>query len=98
MTRRLQHYDVALWYPWLLVASVGIVIMACAAACQVMQIVVSIRHRDALRDETGDPWNGRSLEWATLPPPPQFNFAVLPRGHAAEPDWEWKRSPIEPQH
>src|SRR5499433_3426204 len=50
MTRRLQHYDVALWYPWLLVAAAGIVIMACAAACQVMQIVISIRHRNELRD------------------------------------------------
>ena len=97
MTRRLQHYDVALWYPWLLVASLGIVIMACAAACQVMQIVVSIRRRDELRDETGDPWNGRSLEWATLSPPPAFNFAVLPKVDGEEPYWEMKRHAIETQ-
>jgi cytochrome o ubiquinol oxidase subunit 1 len=31
-----------------------------------------------LRDATGDPWDGRSLEWATSSPPPVFNFAVLP--------------------
>jgi cytochrome o ubiquinol oxidase subunit 1 len=97
MTRRLQHYDVALWYPWLLAASLGIVIMACAAACQVMQIVVSIRRRDELRDETGDPWNGRSLEWATLSPPPAFNFAVLPKVDGEEPYWEMKRHAIETQ-
>jgi cytochrome o ubiquinol oxidase subunit I len=97
MTRRLQHYDVALWYPWLLAASLGIVIMAGAAACQVMQIVVSIRRRDALRDETGDPWNGRSLEWATLSPPPAFNFAVLPKVDGEEPYWEMKRHAIETQ-
>ena len=45
---------------------------------QIVQLVVSIRHRAALRDETGDPWDGRSLEWATASPPPAFNFAVLP--------------------
>ncbi|MGH6796674.1 MAG: cbb3-type cytochrome c oxidase subunit I, partial [Methylocella sp.] len=65
MTRRLQHYDVAIWRPWMLIAAIGIVIMGCAAACQMAQLVVSIRRRDQLRDVTGDPWNGRSLEWAT---------------------------------
>jgi cytochrome o ubiquinol oxidase subunit 1 len=79
MTRRLQHYDVAAWYPWLLVAAGGIVVMFCAAACQVIQLVVSIRRRHDFRDRSGDPWNGRSIEWATLSPPPPFNFAVLCR-------------------
>jgi cytochrome o ubiquinol oxidase subunit 1 len=97
MTRRLQHYDVALWYPWLLVASAGIVIMACGAVCQAMQLVVSIRRRDELCDETGDPWNGRSLEWATLSPPPPFNFAVLPKVYDEEPYWDMKRHAIETQ-
>src|SRR5207237_9676764 len=97
MTRRLQHYDVALWRPWLLVAAAGIVVMACAAACQAAQIVVSIRRREQLRDETGDPWNGRSLEWATLSPPPPFNFAVLPNVEGTEPYWEIKRRAIETQ-
>ncbi len=97
MTRRLQHYDVAHWRPWLLVAAAGIVIMACAAGCQVMQIVVSIRRRAELRDENGDPWDGRSLEWATLSPPPVFNFAVLPRVHDGEPYWDMKRRAIETQ-
>jgi cytochrome o ubiquinol oxidase subunit I len=97
MTRRLQHYDVALWQPWILIAAFGIVIMICAMACQVIQLVVSIRHRHELRDEMGDPWNGRSLEWATASPPPAFNFAVLPRVHDEEPYWEIKRRAIETQ-
>ena len=78
MTRRLQHYEVAEWHPWLLVAGSGIVIMMAGVACQVMQLVVSIRRREELRDATGDPWDGRTLEWATTSPPPAFNFAVLP--------------------
>ncbi|MGA7384031.1 MAG: cytochrome o ubiquinol oxidase subunit I [Methylocella sp.] len=97
MTRRLQHYDVAMWRPWMLIAAIGIVIMACAAACQVAQLVVSIRRRGQLRDETGDPWDGRSLEWATASPPPAFNFAVLPKVHGEEPYWEIKRRAIETQ-
>ncbi|HEX2941805.1 MAG TPA: cbb3-type cytochrome c oxidase subunit I, partial [Rhodopila sp.] len=76
MTRRLQHYDYAPWRPYILVAAFGIIIMMAGAFCQVMQVIVSIRQRHQLRDVTGDPWNGRSLEWATPSPPPSFNFAV----------------------
>ncbi|MGH6839185.1 MAG: cbb3-type cytochrome c oxidase subunit I [Methylocella sp.] len=95
MTRRLQHYDVAIWRPWVLIAAVGIVIMGCAAACQVAQLVVSIRRRDQLRDATGDPWNGRSLEWATPSPPPAFNFAVLPNVRGEEAYWGMKQRALE---
>jgi cytochrome o ubiquinol oxidase subunit 1 len=51
-----------------------------------------------LRDETGDPWDGRSLEWATASPPPAFNFAVLPNVGGEEPYWQIKRLAIERQH
>ena len=78
MTRRLQHYDFDLWRPWMLIALCGVIILFVGAVSQIMQLIVSIRHRDELRDVTGDPWNGRSLEWATASPPPAFNFAVLP--------------------
>ena len=78
MTRRLQHTDVPGWHPWLLVASFGAALVACGIGCQIMQLVVSIRDRRALEDASGDPWDGRSLEWITASPPPSFNFAVLP--------------------
>jgi cytochrome o ubiquinol oxidase subunit 1 len=97
MVRRMQHYDIAAWRPWMLIAAVGIVILAASAACQVIQLVVSIRNRQRLRDATGDPWHGRSLEWATSSPPPVFNFAVLPQVYGAEPYWEIKRRAIETQ-
>jgi cytochrome o ubiquinol oxidase subunit 1 len=97
MTRRLQHYDYAPWRPYMLVAAFGIVIMIAGLACQIMQLIVSIRQREQLRDLTGDPWNGRSLEWATSSPPPAFNFAVLPNVQGEEPYWEIKRRAIETQ-
>ncbi|HTI82928.1 MAG TPA: cytochrome o ubiquinol oxidase subunit I [Acetobacteraceae bacterium] len=79
MTRRMQHYDVAEWHPWLLIAGLGALIILTGIVLQVVQLIVSIRHRAELRDLTGDPWNGSTLEWATTSPPPAFNFAVLPR-------------------
>ena len=86
----------SLWQPWVIVAGLGIVIFS-ALACQVIQLIVSIRRRDALRDVTGDPWDGRSLEWATPSPPPPFNFAVLPNVQGEEPYWQIKRRAIETQ-
>jgi cytochrome o ubiquinol oxidase subunit 1 len=97
MTRRLQHYDFAPWHPWMLAAGAGIIIMIGAAIAQVIQLFVSIRRRDELRDELGDPWDGRSLEWATASPPPAFNFAVLPNVRGEEPYWDMKRRAIEAQ-
>jgi cytochrome o ubiquinol oxidase subunit I len=91
MTRRLQHYDVLSWQPWLLVAEAGAVIVLIGIVCQVVQLVVSIRNREQLRDTTGDPWNGRTLEWATASPPPAWNFAVLPRVDELDAFWAKKQ-------
>ncbi|MCW6506499.1 cytochrome o ubiquinol oxidase subunit I [Lichenifustis flavocetrariae] len=98
MTRRMQHYDDPTWHPWLIVAAVGAAIILAGIICQVVQLFVSIRQRASLRDETGDPWNGRSLEWSTASPPPAFNFAVLPEVHGEEPYWGIKQRAHEQQH
>ncbi|NDB67740.1 MAG: cytochrome o ubiquinol oxidase subunit I [Methylocystaceae bacterium] len=98
MTRRLQHYEVAEWRPWVIAAAFGVAISAAAMICQIIQLIVSIRHRDQLRDKTGDAWNGRSLEWATSSPPPVFNFAFLPEVKGEEPYWAIKKRAIETQH
>jgi cytochrome o ubiquinol oxidase subunit I len=91
MTRRLQHYDVLAWQPWLLVAAAGAAIIFVGVVCQVIQFVVSIRNREALRDVTGDPWNGRTLEWSTASPPPAWNFAFQPQVAARDAFWFAKK-------
>jgi cytochrome o ubiquinol oxidase subunit 1 len=87
----MQHYDVAAWRPWLLIAAAGAAIIAAGIILQVAQLAVSIRRREELRDKTGDPWDGRSLEWATSSPPPAFNFAVLPRVESEDAYWTMKQ-------
>jgi cytochrome o ubiquinol oxidase subunit 1 len=78
-TRRLDHYDASLgWQPLFIVAAVGVVIICIGVAVQLLQLAVSILQRGVNRDHTGDPWNGRTLEWATASPTQEYNFAVLP--------------------
>ncbi|MCJ9731386.1 cytochrome o ubiquinol oxidase subunit I [Bradyrhizobium sp. PRIMUS42] len=90
MTRRMQHYDVAAWRPWMIVAAAGMAVLTIGVICQIVQLVVSIRNREALRDRTGDPWDGRSLEWATSSPPPVFNFAFNPDVRGEDAYWHMK--------
>ena len=78
MTRRLNYYDNPVWNDWLLVAGAGALIVMLAICVQFYQIFASIRDRNRNRDVTGDPWNARTLEWATSSPPPFYNFAKIP--------------------
>jgi cytochrome o ubiquinol oxidase subunit I len=99
MTRRLQHISDPSWRPLLLVAEAGAIVIMCGIFCQIAQLYVSIRTREYRRDLTGDPWNGRTLEWATASPPPSYNFAVMPRVETIDAFWEMKRrglAPVQP--
>ncbi len=95
MTRRLGHYDVAAWHPWLIAAAAGAVLIAIGIGCQIVMIYVSIRDRERLADTSGDPWDGRTLEWITTSPPPPFNFAVLPNVQGEEAYWDIKSRALE---
>jgi cytochrome o ubiquinol oxidase subunit 1 len=97
MTRRLQHIDFEAWRPYMQIALVGVGILIVGALCQAIQLVVSIIQRERLRDVTGDPWDGRSLEWATPSPAPFFNFAVMPNVEGEEAYWGIKQKAIERQ-
>jgi cytochrome o ubiquinol oxidase subunit 1 len=91
MTRRMQHYADTSWQPYLIVAEIGALVILCGIAATIAQLVVSIRTRDQRRDRSGDPWDGRTLEWASTSPPPAYNFAVLPQVESLDAFWAMKQ-------
>ncbi|MBZ9557692.1 MULTISPECIES: cytochrome o ubiquinol oxidase subunit I [unclassified Modicisalibacter] len=89
--RRMQSYENAEWQPLMLVAWVGAFIILLGIACTVIQLIVSIRDRKKNADLTGDPWDGRTMEWAVSSPPPYYNFAHLPEVSSIDHFWEMKK-------
>ncbi|MET4595749.1 cytochrome o ubiquinol oxidase subunit 1 [Sphingomonas sp. PvP107] len=81
VTRRMRYFDDPNLQIWFVIAALGAALIAAGIGAFLMQIFVSIRNREALADHTGDPWNGRTLEWATSSPPPEYNFAFTPVVH-----------------
>ena len=92
MTRRLDFVNNPVWHAYLIVALCGALLIFLGIIAQIVQIVYSIWKRDELRDLTGDPWDGRTLEWATSSPPPFYNFAVLPKIGNHDAFWDAKQT------
>jgi cytochrome o ubiquinol oxidase subunit 1 len=90
-TRRMQHYSNLHWQPLMLVALSGALLILLGIALTAVQIAVSIRQRERNRDLTGDPWNGRTLEWSTASPPPAWNFSQIPQIDRADAFWAMKQ-------
>ena len=90
-TRRMQHYSDLSWQPYMIVAEVGAVVILCGIVATIAQLVISIRTRESRRDLTGDPWNGRTLEWSTTSPPPAYNFARFPPVDSLDAFWAMKQ-------
>ena len=91
VTRRMRVFDDPSLQIWFVIAAFGAVLIAIGIAAMFVQFGVSVMRRDRLRDETGDPWDGRTLEWATSSPPPAYNFAFTPVSHGLDTWWDMKR-------
>ncbi|MFT4265771.1 MAG: cytochrome o ubiquinol oxidase subunit I [Xenophilus sp.] len=91
VTRRANHFDDTSLQIWFQVAAFGAALIAVGIGCFLIQLIVSFMKREQLRDTTGDPWNGRTLEWATSSPPPQYNFAFTPVVHDVDAWWDMKQ-------
>ena len=96
MTRRINHTENPEWQIYLIVAAIGAAIILVGIVCQIIQVLVSIRNREALRDHTGDPWeNGRTLEWAIASPAPFYNFSETPRVQDVDAYWDMKKRGVK---
>jgi cytochrome o ubiquinol oxidase subunit I len=97
-TRRLDHYETATgWQPLFITATIGFALILCGIITQLFQIIESAKKKKKLWDTTGDPWNARTLEWATSSPPPFYNFAVIPKITSHEEFWKMKKEGREIQ-
>lgn len=97
-TRRLDHYDPSLgWQGLFIVAGFGALIIFAGVGFQVLQLFVSYLQRKRNIDTTGDPWDGRTLEWATPSPVPFYNFATLPKIYSKDAFWEMKQAKNKPK-
>ena len=98
-TRRLDHYDASTgWQGLFIVAGIGVAILVIGALLQVLQLYVSIRDRKKNLDTTGDPWNGRSLEWSIPSPAPFYNFAITPHVYGHDAFWAEKNGQHHERH
>ncbi|MBA3602820.1 MAG: cbb3-type cytochrome c oxidase subunit I [Parachlamydiaceae bacterium] len=95
-TRRLDHYDSSTGFqPLFITSTIGFFIICWGVVVQMQQLYVSIRDRNENLDTTGDPWNGRTLEWSTPSPPPFYNFPVIPTITSDEPFWDMKKLGVQ---
>ncbi len=92
MTRRLNYTENPAWRPLLWIAALGVTVFALSLLTMAIQLIVSIRQRKQNRDLTGDPWDGRTLEWSVPSPPPSYNFAIIPTVTERDAFWAAKQS------
>jgi cytochrome o ubiquinol oxidase subunit I len=84
MTRRTVSFTNPAFEPWMIVSGIGAIVVTWALVSLIVQLYVSIRDREEARDVDGDPWDARTLEWATPSPVPAYNYPVLPHIFARE--------------
>jgi cytochrome o ubiquinol oxidase subunit 1 len=91
VTRRMRVFDDPSLQIWFVIAAIGAAVIAMGIAAMLIQFAVSIWKRKELVDESGDPWGGRTLEWATSSPPPDYNFAFTPVIHDLDAWYDMKK-------
>ncbi|PTW59865.1 cytochrome bo3 quinol oxidase subunit 1 apoprotein [Breoghania corrubedonensis] len=91
VTRRMRVFDDPSLQIWFVIAAIGAGLIAVGIGAFLVQLVVSYMKREQLRDTTGDPWDARTLEWATSSPPPDYNFAFTPVVHDLDAWWDMKQ-------
>jgi cytochrome o ubiquinol oxidase subunit 1 len=91
VTRRISQFEDTFYSVYFIVALCGAMFVLAGIGAFVMSILVAILRREQYRDTTGDPWDGRTLEWSTSSPPPYYNFAFTPIVHEIDAFTHMKR-------
>jgi cytochrome o ubiquinol oxidase subunit 1 len=92
--RRTNHYENTMFQPYFITAAFGTALILIGIIAQLIQLYVSVKNRHALCDKTGDPWNGRTLEWTVSSPAPLYNFAITPTVSELDQFWVDKETPL----
>lgn len=91
--RRSYTYSVESGFaPLFLVSSIGSIILAIGFAAFCYNIYWSFRYAD--RNISSDPWDARTLEWATASPVQYYNFAQLPEVNSQDAYWHMKKNKV----
>jgi cytochrome c oxidase subunit I len=88
MIRREYTYPASLGLTfWNQVASVGAFMIALSVLVFIVNVAVTSRRA---KTNEGDPWDGRTIEWSTSSPPPEYNFAEIPQIRSLDDFWHRK--------
>lgn len=91
-TRRMDHYPASTgWQPLFIISAVGFLIILCGLFTQVQTLFISLKRKKEHLDTTGDPWNGRTLEWSVPSPPPFYSFPAIPKVTSRDMFWHMKK-------
>jgi cytochrome aa3-600 menaquinol oxidase subunit I len=94
MTRRIYTYPAGLgWTVPNFISTIGAYLMGIGFLFIVWQIIYSIKYGE--RDVTGDPWDGRTLEWSLPSPAPHYNFATIPTIEGRDAWWMAKQGQLD---
>ncbi|RXT06437.1 cytochrome aa3 quinol oxidase subunit I [Ammoniphilus sp. CFH 90114] len=89
--RRAYTYSVESGFSSLfLISGIGSVVLALGFAVFCYNIYWSARYAD--RNISSDPWDARTLEWATASPVQYYNFAQLPEVKTLDAFWHMKKN------
>ncbi len=91
MPRRSVAFTNPDFVPFEQIAAFGSMVVLLALLCTVICYWVSIRNRNTLAVPGGDPWDGRTLEWATPSPVAAWNFAIIPTVSARD-EFAWQKA------